>query len=70
MAGIAVNSSFVLLSKLIASRQERASKTAINHIRKTLAARVSDSANFEPTACDNASASPIYHLEFQLDVIN
>jgi hypothetical protein len=34
-----------------------------------LAARVSDSVNFEPTACDTASASPIYYLGFRLDVI-
>lgn len=32
-----VNSSFVLLSKFGASRQESASKTATSHIRKPLA---------------------------------
>ncbi len=37
MAGRVVNSSFVLLSKFGVSRQERASKTATSHIRKTLA---------------------------------
>lgn len=36
MAGKVVNSSFVLLSKFVASRQESASKTATSHIRKTL----------------------------------
>ena len=36
MAGKVVNSSFVLLSKFGASRQESASKTATSHIRKTL----------------------------------
>jgi hypothetical protein len=36
MAGKVVNSSFVLLSKFGASRQERASKTATSHIRETL----------------------------------
>jgi hypothetical protein len=36
MAGEVVNSSFVLLSKFGASRQESASKTATSHIRKTL----------------------------------
>jgi hypothetical protein len=34
MAGKAVNSSFVLLSKFVASRQESASKTATSNIRK------------------------------------
>jgi len=37
MAGKVVNSSFVLLSKFVASRQESASKAATSHIRKTLA---------------------------------
>lgn len=37
MAGKVVNSSFLLLSKFVASRQESASKTATSHIRKTLA---------------------------------
>jgi len=37
MAGKVVNSSFVLLSKFVASRKESASKTATSHIRKTLA---------------------------------
>jgi len=37
MAGQVVKSSFVLLSKFSASRQESASKTATSHIRKTLA---------------------------------
>jgi len=36
MAGKVINSSFVLLSKFGASRQESASKTATSHIRKTL----------------------------------
>lgn len=36
MAGKVVNSSFVLLSKLGASRQESASKTSTSHIRNTL----------------------------------
>ncbi len=36
MAGKVVNSSFMLLSKFGASRQESASKTATSHIRKTL----------------------------------
>ena len=36
MAGKVVNSSFVLLSKFVASRQESASKTATSHIRKPL----------------------------------
>jgi len=36
MAGKVVNSSFVLLSKFGASRQESASKAATSHIRKTL----------------------------------
>lgn len=36
MAGKVVNSSFVLLSKFGATRQESASKTATSHIRKTL----------------------------------
>jgi len=36
MAGKEMNSSFVLLSKFVARRQERASKTATSHIRKTL----------------------------------
>src|SRR5690606_4185606 len=38
MAGKVVNSSFVLLSKFVASRQESALKTATSHIRKTLTA--------------------------------
>lgn len=38
MAGKVVNSSFLLLSKFVASRQESASKTATSHIRKTLCA--------------------------------
>lgn len=38
MAGKVVNSSFVLLNKFGASRQERALKTATSHIRKTLQA--------------------------------
>ena len=37
MAGKVVNSSFVLLSKFVASRQESALKAATSHIRKTLA---------------------------------
>jgi len=37
MAGEVVNSSFVLLSKFVESRQESTSKTATSHIRKTLA---------------------------------
>ena len=37
MAGKVVNSSFVHLSKFVASRQEIASKTATSHIRKPLA---------------------------------
>ena len=37
MAGKVVNSSCVLLSKFVASRQESAPKTATSHIRKTLA---------------------------------
>lgn len=36
MAGKMLNSSFVLLSKFVANRKERASKTATSHIRKTL----------------------------------
>jgi len=36
MAGKVVNSSFVLLSKFGASRQESALKTATSYIRKTL----------------------------------
>ena len=36
MAGKVVNSSLVLLSKFVASRQESASKTATSHIRDTL----------------------------------
>lgn len=36
MAGKMVNSSFVLLSKFIASAKESASKTATSHILKTL----------------------------------
>lgn len=38
MAGKVVNSSFLLLSKFGASRQESTSKTATSHIRKPLAA--------------------------------
>lgn len=38
MAGKVGNSSLVLLSKFAANRQESASKTATNHIRKTLVA--------------------------------
>ncbi len=38
MAGKMLNSSFVLLSKFVANRKERASKTATSHIRKTLPA--------------------------------
>jgi hypothetical protein len=34
-----VNSSFMLLSKFVASRQESASKTATSHIREPLSAR-------------------------------
>ena len=37
MAGKVVNSSFVLLNKFGASRQESASKTATSHIREPLA---------------------------------
>ena len=37
MAGKVVNSSFLLLSKFGASRQESTSKTATSHIRKPLA---------------------------------
>jgi hypothetical protein len=37
MAGKVVNSSFVLLNKFIASRQEIVSQTATSHIRKPLA---------------------------------
>lgn len=37
MAGKVVKSSFVLLSKFGASRQESSSKTASSHIRKPLA---------------------------------
>lgn len=36
MAGKAVNSSFVLLSKFVASRQESALKIATSHIHKSL----------------------------------
>ena len=36
MAGKVVNSSFLLLSKFGASRQESTSKTATSHIRKPL----------------------------------
>jgi len=36
MAREVVNSSFVLLSKFVASRQLSAPKTATSHIRKTL----------------------------------
>lgn len=36
MAGKVENSSFVLLSNFVASRQESTSKTATSHIRKTL----------------------------------
>lgn len=36
MAGKVVKSSFLLLIKLVASRQESASKTATSHILKTL----------------------------------
>ena len=36
MAGKTVKSGFVLLSKVVASRQESASKTATSHIRKPL----------------------------------
>ena len=36
MAGLVVDSSFVRLSKFVASRQENASKTATSHIRETL----------------------------------
>jgi hypothetical protein len=36
MAGKVVNSSLVLLSKFVASRQESTSKTATSHIRETL----------------------------------
>jgi len=36
MAGKVVNSSFVLLSNFVASRQESASETATSHIRETL----------------------------------
>jgi hypothetical protein len=39
MAGKMLNSSFVLLSKFVANRKERASKTATSHIRKTLPTR-------------------------------
>lgn len=38
MAGKVVKSSFLLLIKLVASRQESASKTATSHILKTLSA--------------------------------
>ncbi len=38
MAGKVENSSFVLLSNFVASRQESTSKTATSHIRKTLPA--------------------------------
>ncbi len=40
MAGKTVKSGFVLLSKVVASRQESASKTATSHIRKPLATSV------------------------------
>ena len=40
MAGKVVKSNFELLSKLGASRQESASKTATSHIRKPLQASV------------------------------
>jgi len=36
MAGKVVNSSFVILSKFVASRQKGALKTATSHIRKML----------------------------------
>ena len=36
MAEEVVNSSFELLSKFVANRQESASKTATSHIRETL----------------------------------
>jgi len=36
MAGKMIKSSFVLLSKFVASRQESASKSATSHIRETL----------------------------------
>lgn len=42
MVGKVVNSSFVLLSKFVASRQESALKTATSHIRKPLAAMFID----------------------------
>ncbi len=38
MAGKMEKSSFMLLSKFVASRQESTSKTATSHIRKTLPA--------------------------------
>ena len=42
MAGEVVNSSFVHLSKFVASGQESALKTATSHIRKTLCASSDD----------------------------
>jgi len=45
MAGEVVNSSFVLLSKFGASRQESASKTATSHIRKTLCVTLKNNSN-------------------------
>lgn len=42
MAGEVVNSNFGLLNKFGASRQEIASKTATSHMRKPLAARLTN----------------------------
>lgn len=44
MAGKVEKSSFVLLSKFVASRQESTSKTATSHIRKTLQASMKPNA--------------------------
>ena len=43
MAGKVVNSSFLLLSKFGASRQESTSKTATSHIRKPISVTKSNS---------------------------
>ena len=44
MVGKVVNSTIVLLSKFIASRQESASKTITSHIHETLQAIKNDTA--------------------------
>ncbi|HEX5002361.1 MAG TPA: hypothetical protein VFW78_07675, partial [Bacteroidia bacterium] len=57
MAGKVVNSSFVLLSKFGASRQESASKTATSHIREPLC---TINTNLYPNQID----ANIYHNSF------